>query len=1735
MKHLFSFLVTTTLLVVASCVQEYDDSELVNRVDNLEERVTRLEELCEMMNSNIKSIETVITALQQHDYIANITEVYDNDKVIGYTITFIKSGSITIYHGTDGEDGEDGEDGYTPQIGVRQDSNGIYYWTIDGEWLLDNNGEKIRVQGKNGTNGEDGEDGKDGITPQLKIKDEYWYISYDNGTTWVLLGKATGEDGKDGEDGEDGEDGKDGDSFFKSVTQDEQNVYFELADGSTIVIPKETTLSISFDEDDLQGMHPNSTRTIGYNISSCLTPVTVEVISSADIKAQVVTNDEFGLTGDIEIKTGSAIDEYSKVIILASNGKNVIMRSIIIEEAGLTIDNEAVKNIGSDGGDVELSFLTNVECEVVIPEDAQSWIFLSHATRAMEERSILLNIAHNTEFNRSAVVRVQSTDGILGIDYTLNQEGDLGLYDPTMPPFNEIWYTSTNETVVTPYTTSGFGATIVSNTYSDGKGIIKFDGNVTNLPIDAFRDCQYLSTLSLPYKVTNIGYRAFRACVNLTEFSGKFASDDGRCFIVNNSLAAYAYGSGTEYNVPESVTSIAYGALYGGRNIKKIALGDNVTAIGDSAFWNNLALESVSIGSGVIKIGSQAFSYSRKLKELFINALAPPTLSGEILTECHEELKIYVPAQSLAKYKTAKYWEEYADIIIGVETATDNDPTKPAQNEIWYTSTDDAIIIPTNTDAFGANIVSNTYENGKGVITFDNKISEVGYNAFYESKDGVSRMTSVTIPIGVTSIGTQAFYRCDSLESIVIPGSVITIGTNAFSYTRKLSSITLPDSVGTLGSSLFSWSGIENVTLPSSITSIPFAMFDGCANLQNIVIPNSVKTISAYAFQDSGITSITIPNNVTTIGDCAFKGCANLKTFKGKYASDNGRNLTKEGVLIAYADGSGDEYTIPSDITSIGEYAFYWCANLKRVVVPGNVKTIGRAAFANCENLTKVTISNGVTTIGASAFTYCANIKRITIPESVTIIDNGALHSCDSLEEIYCMATTPPKVGEPNNLLFPSWGTKVIYVPTQSVSIYKSTDKWSIYSDIIKGYDFTDFEEPEDIEVPNRETPNNNELFYTSSNGAIVTPYNTDAFNVSITSNIYSQDMDKGVITFSGNLTAIEAEAFKNCSTLTGITFPDSLKRIETYAFAGSGLTSLSLPDATYGIGDYAFYNCRNLTVIDLNKVVIIGSYAFKDCSLTSVYIPETADSFGHGPFKCSTLTKFSGPNLKGDSKSLYVGYVLVQLADGACKDMVSYTVPSDVLTICEGVFQDCSKLESVTLPDGLQTIYAHAFDGCSSLTKVIIPSSLSVLYNYAFDNCTSLKSLYFNGNNAPTCIYDSGDTWQACEKSTVVRVPAGHISSYTNQYCWADYNVVEFNVGDYSHDDVPSGGNSGDEGDEGGNGEIGTNHYDVVELQRATEGNGIDIVIMGDAYSQSDINSGKYSSDLSTAIEALFSEEPYKSFRHLFNVYQVTVVSPNSGYNSGATTLGGFFGNGTLVGGDNSLVAAYAELAVDPSRINEATIIVIMNRKYYAGTCYMFYPVTTGDYGPGASISYFPLGTNDEMFGQLILHEAGGHGFAKLDDEYAYQSMGSIPNSEVESIKSSYSNWGWGKNIDITNNTALVRWSKFLNDTRYYYDGLGVYEGGHTYWRGVWRPTYNSIMNDNTGGFNAPSREAIYYRIHKLAYGSSWTYNYETFVSWDSRNRKTSLSAIQQEQQREGLQPTHPPVVVATPLSELR
>lgn len=323
-----------------------------------------------------------------------------------------------------------------------------------------------------------------------------------------------------------------------------------------------------------------------------------------------------------------------------------------------------------------------------------------------------------------------------------------------------------------------------------------------------------------------------------------------------------------------------------------------------------------------------------------------------------------------------------------------------------------------------------------------------------------------------------------------------------------------------------------------------------------------------------------------------------------------------------------------------------------------------------------------------------------------------------------------------------------------------------------------------------------------------------------------------------------------------------------------------------------------------------------------------------------------------------------------------------------------------------------------------------------------------------------------------------------------------------------------------------------VTLLQRHTVGRGIKFIIMGDGYLSSGLAYGsgsksKFDTWADHAMEAIFAEEPYKTFRNRFDVYSVAVESTTETFNGG-TALGCKFGDGTWINGNSTKVFEYAR-KVQGVDLTESVVIVILNSTRYAGTCWYW--------SDNSAIAYVPTTYNDvKEFSQTMRHEAGGHGFAKLFDEYYYS--GTIPSSEVSSRNWWYNTIGAGSNVDFTSDRTKVRWAHFLSDARYS-GQVGVYQGALTYQYGAYRPTDQSIMRHNIGGYNASSREAIYKRIMQLSKGDGWEYDYETFVAYDAVNRSSASQTHHRDELRDFDErtfiPLAPPVFVDGPAPSAR
>lgn len=326
-----------------------------------------------------------------------------------------------------------------------------------------------------------------------------------------------------------------------------------------------------------------------------------------------------------------------------------------------------------------------------------------------------------------------------------------------------------------------------------------------------------------------------------------------------------------------------------------------------------------------------------------------------------------------------------------------------------------------------------------------------------------------------------------------------------------------------------------------------------------------------------------------------------------------------------------------------------------------------------------------------------------------------------------------------------------------------------------------------------------------------------------------------------------------------------------------------------------------------------------------------------------------------------------------------------------------------------------------------------------------------------------------------------------------------------------------------------------VETLQLASVGKGVDLVVTGDAFSDRLISNGTFRNAAVQAVNDLFSQEPYKSMKNRFNIYLVKAVSKHEEYfNGNSTVFSGVFGYGSAVGGDDDKVLEYAKKAVGESRMDNVAVLVLMNSLRRGGTTYMMDPEDNTIYAGGASTCWVPFkdvkvtqGVSD--LSSTIVHELGGHGIAKLADEYAYRDQGEVPTGTVTYVKNRQK-MNWYRNVDFTSDPKKVLWSKFVGDSNFSSESIGAYEGGYTFWSGVWRPTEQSVMNDNYNHttFNAPCRSLAWTRIMKLSQGESWTYDYNSFVSWDRQHPTVFRSATRSVVETDDNERVHiPPVVV--------
>lgn len=554
MKKLLAFAALFAVVALTSC--KYDDDDLWNSVHGLENRVAKLEELCKQMNTNISSLQTIVTALQNNVYVTGTTPLMKDGKEIGYTITFSKGNPITIYHG---KDGQDGEDGITPTISVKKDTDGVYYWTLNGEFIVVDGG-KIQAEGTNGTNG---------TTPQFKIENDYWFVSYDNGANWTQLGKATGEDGVGG------------DSMFSGVDYETSTDYviFTLSNGTQIKLPTWSAFEA------LQRLC-NETNT---NLSALQTIVTAlqnnDYITSVDPLTEngkvVGYTIKFAKSNPIVIYNGKdgadGVDGNTPVIGVKKDTDGIYYWTL--DGEFIVVDGQKIKaqgtdgNNGADGSDGVTPKLEIQEGYWWISYDnGTNWTQLGKATGedgkdadsikiTQDENNVYFELADGTVITISKTG--QSTPNIIEFKDPYVKTICVAAWDTDGD--SELSYVE-----ATAITT--LGTKFKGNTLIESFEELKYFTHLTSIDDDTFNACTALTSIQIPASVETIGLRAFKKCsslANITFEKGSILKDiKGGSKMASDYMSIDYYGAFsdcsalTAIEIPASVESIGVAAFY---------------------------------------------------------------------------------------------------------------------------------------------------------------------------------------------------------------------------------------------------------------------------------------------------------------------------------------------------------------------------------------------------------------------------------------------------------------------------------------------------------------------------------------------------------------------------------------------------------------------------------------------------------------------------------------------------------------------------------------------------------------------------------------------------------------------------------------------------------------------------------------------------------------------------------------------------------------------------------------------------------------------------------------------------------------------------------------------------------------------------------------------------------------------------------------------------------------------
>lgn len=718
--------------------------------------------------------------------------------------------------------------------------------------------------------------------------------------------------------------------------------------------------------------------------------------------------------------------------------------------------------------------------------------------------------------------------------------------------------------------------------------------------------------------------------------------------------------------------------------------------------------------------------------------------------------------------------------------------------------------------------------------------------------------------------------------------------------------------------------------------------------------------------------------------------------------------------------------------------------SLNRIVLPDTLKSIGSNAFYGCKYLS----------------------GSLIIPEGVTEIKRGAFNGCIGLNGILSLPSTLKKLGNRGEDDMGDEGTDYYGGVFQNCRNLTGNLILPDNLELIRGYCFSGCSGLYgELRLPAKLKRMGNCAFSSCSGftGSLSIPQGITA----LPSEAFHNCGFNGTLTLHNGITNIANDAFANCHFKGELHLPKSLKVISENAFCNNDFSgTLTLPSTLTHIGSNAFaYNWRLMGILDIpQEVESIGENAFSNCKmLEGIIFPESMETIRQGAFnECYGINSII-------CKGTMPAHIESGAFDGVAKDNFTLEVPESAISQYQAAPGWCD----------FKRIAAHHELVC----RPSVACALSTEHKQKL--VINAEGEWEVASKPNWCEVSPASGNKKTEVTLTIKGMAKNADSRDGKV------VFRLKDKDYTHEcSVSQYGY-----------EYGEDEW--ITLQKATKGNngGINIVLLGDGFNAKDIASGKYLNDIKQEVEYFFGIEPYKTYRDYFNVYTAIPLSTESGvgtvntirYNRFNTTFTG--GVGLKADYDEVFNYALGAPTVNKSNLNQTLIIMVPNSTDYGGICQMWEDGSAIAFCPQSTYGY-PLDTRG-----VIQHEAGGHGFGKLGDEYIYHNAfidfcdctccGHV--FEFNAAKS----LGWFDNLELTGKMHSVGWSHLIFDNRYS-DIVDIYEGGYMHNRGVFRSEPNSCMNNDIPYYSTISRESIVKRIKAYA---GETYSFEDFVKNDKRD----------------------------------